>query len=116
MNKVQKRFLFFCIGSRIFLALSLLYVPDKYLSLLSFILATMSLGFIIIFSFGLRKKGIETGNKKIWWNHMRPIHGVLFIIASYSLFKRNNKFASQVLIIDVVIGLLAWIKNYNLLF
>lgn len=115
MNNVQKRFLFFCISSRILLSLSLLYVPEKHLNLFSYILATISLGFIIIFSFGLRKQGIETGGKKIWWNHMRPIHGLTFLIASYSLYNKNKKFASLVLFIDVLMGLIAWLKNYDLL-
>lgn len=100
-------FLIGCIGTRFALTyLAKVGSPTilKYMSLFAGIIA---MGFSIIYIFGLRKTGIETGGKPIWWNDMRPIHAFMF--ASFSYFAwTNNTNAWMILFVDTLIGLLAW--------
>lgn len=112
MNNIQIRFinfLLFCTGLRIALAYSpyIAYSPfDKVLSLL---LLIIGLGFFVIYFFGLRQTGLETGGKPIWWNFLRPVHSILFILASYFVWINKEKWASFLLFIDVTLGLLMFI-------
>lgn len=105
---VQQRiclFLFGCILTRI-----VFFVLAKYSSILTqnvlgyiaFIIAT---GFIIIYMFGLRKTGFETGGEAIWWNNLRPIHSVLYYLFFWNIFYGNRTEAWQILLVDVLVGL-----------
>ena len=102
-----KRFLLFlglCIPTR----LLIVYISKisrkeniKYLGYLSLILAT---GFLLIYIFSLRKTGLETFGKKIWWNNLRPLHALLYYLFAY-LAINGNKDAWKALLIDTVVGL-----------
>jgi len=72
-----------------------------------------AIGFAYIFIFGKRKKGGETFGQKIWWNKVRPIHSILYLIFAYLAITKNNN-AYLPLLIDVIIGLLGFfIYHYN---
>ena len=49
-----------------------------------------------------RKKGAF--GQSIWWDAFRPLHGILFLIASYLIYNRNLYFVS-VLILDTMVGI-----------
>jgi hypothetical protein len=119
-------FLTGCIPTRLFLAFLAYYslnIDSKYSTNLKYILTIVTfiigLSFIVIYEKGWRKTGLETGGKEIWWNNYRPIHGsiyltfsilnILYIInPSYS----NLKYIWILLLLDVLIGLLAFVKHY----
>tara|TARA_Y100000780_G_scaffold232505_1_gene264919 strand:+ start:2687 stop:3046 length:360 start_codon:yes stop_codon:yes gene_type:complete len=102
-------FLVGCIGTRLSLSIFILYNP--YYRLLSLLLFSIGLGFITIYLFGLREKGREVGGGTIWWNTLRPIHGILYIIGSYYLYNNNKKNSSIAIFIDTVIGLISWYNH-----
>ena len=70
--------------------------------------------FIIGFSFLLQYltkiRDVGAFNQDIWWNFLRPIHGYLYILSSYLIYK-NDKKAIYLLLLDVIIGILGFINN-----
>lgn len=115
MNSKFYLFLIGCIGTRLLIAALAWFIGKNkntswllpYLGLLALVPA---FGFISIFLGNLRKRGFEAGGR-IWWNDMRPIHGVMYILFAIYAFK-NKKFAWKVLLVDVFIGLAAWFNHY----
>ena len=113
MNPIQKRFslfLFLCIVIRSFL----IYISyklknnSKYLKIMGLILLFPAFGFLYIYFTNKRKTGKEVFGGKIWWNDLRPIHGIIYIL--FSLFslvnnKTMNNNAWLFLLIDVILGL-----------
>lgn len=110
MNDLQKRFalfLFVCMGIRLTLAFlakkankSLLFV----MGLLALLPATV---FFYLFFSGKRKTGPETFGAKIWWNNLRPLHGILYLLfAIYAI--RGDKKAWMFLLLDMIIGLISF--------
>jgi len=72
-----------------------------------------AIGFFYLFFSGSRKTGAEVFGDKIWWNNLRPIHGVIYLLFAYNAIKVNN-FALIYLLIDVIIGLISFaIFHYN---
>jgi hypothetical protein len=111
-------FLFPCILSRLFLAYLANFLTGMFSLLLSFLLFIIGSGFLIIYFTGMRKTGLETGGKPIWWNNIRPIHGLFYICASLLLFYGHRCWSSKLLIIDTLFGLSAFliyhIQNGNI--
>ena len=70
-----------------------------------------AIGFLFIYFTNSRKTGFETFGKPIWWNNLRPIHGSLYIIFSYLAINKNS-YSYLILLLDVLIGLLAYIFFY----
>lgn len=97
-------FLIGCIGTRLLLAL----LGSKYPDLIGNIVLIPAIGFLVIYFFNLRKTGIETGGKPIWWNHLRPVHAMMYLLFSAL---RNYSFAPAILVADVLIGLVAHLRN-----
>lgn len=119
MNKTLFRYMSFligCMGTRIGLGLYIQsnhFLHSRYIyTILHIAITLMGLGFIIIYLGGLRKTGIETNGQPIWWNSLRPFHGIMYIFVSWLLFHRtksNLYTASHILIVDAMIGLIAWL-------
>lgn len=121
MNNIQLRFflfIFVCIIIRLLFVLIAKYINPKYLSYLGALSLIPSLGFIIIYLGDFRKTGPEVFGEYIWWNHLRPIHGVLYLLFALLAFKKN-KYSWIPLLIDVIIGLIAFLfyhlKKINIL-
>ena len=112
MNDITKRILLFligCIGVRSMLVILAKSINIKYLPYMGYLALIPAIGFIIIYLAGLRKTGREVFGDIIWWNDIRPIHAVLYIL--FALYAINKKsYAWIVLLIDVVIGLLTFLN------
>ncbi len=67
-----------------------------------------AIGFFYLFLSGSRKRGAEVFGDKIWWNDLRPIHGLLYLLFSYNAII-GNKNAWIYLLIDVVLGLTSFL-------
>ena len=82
--------------------LSLIYENiniSLFFSGLYFILGT---GSLYHYMSKYRKKGAF--GQSIWWDAFRPLHGILFLTASYLIYNRNLYFVS-VLILDTMVGI-----------
>ena len=72
-----------------------------------------AVGFIYLYLSGTRKVGTEVFGEKIWWNNLRPIHGLMYLLFSYNAIT-GNKNAWIYLLMDVIIGLISFlIFHYN---
>ena len=110
-----KRLLLFtllCIPTRLLFSYILYHLPQRYHKLASILLALPAIGFITIFLTGSRKTGLETGGAPIWWNQLRPIHALLYGLASYFAFGRMVKRSSLMILVDTFIGLLSFLVNH----
>lgn len=114
LEKNKKRllmFLFGCLGTRTALGL---FISSKFCNkiickIVNIAIVAMGLGFLFIYFGDLRKTGLETGGNKIWWNHLRPFHGIMYLIAGYYLFINERKYSSNVILIDTLFGFIAWL-------
>jgi hypothetical protein len=111
MNNIQKRFLLFlfgCIPSRLFLVYIAKNINISYLPLLGYLSLFPAIGFIYLFISGKRKTGPEVFGEKIWWNNLRPIHGILYLCFAYNAINKNIK-AWYFLLYDVILGLFSFL-------
>jgi hypothetical protein len=114
MNTIQKRFLLFifgCILTRLFLTFVIKNLKIKYLPIAGYISLIPAIGFLLIYFFNLRKTGREVFGNKIWWNDIRPVHGLLYLLFAY-LAINKNKNAWIILLIDVIFGFSMFINHH----
>jgi hypothetical protein len=90
-------------------------VDLKYLRWLGLLALLPAIGWIVIYLGGnLRKSGGEVFGGNIWWNFMRPIHALLYIIFAYFAYIGARNRAWKVLFVDVIFGLIAFLNyHYN---
>lgn len=116
MNNIQKRFLLFlfgCITIRSLFVYISKTIDIKYLPILGYIALLPSLGFMYIYLLNKRKTGVEVFGEKIWWNSLRPVHSIIYILFAYNAIKKNRNIASKILLFDVVLGLFSFIFYHS---
>ena len=112
MDIEQRRFYFIfgCIPVRMFLALSLLMIPNSLVTFVASGLATIGVTFATLYILKLRMNASEGGGQT-WWHYLRPLHSVSYLVAAYLLLMGNRQHASMILILDLFIGTFAWHKK-----
>ena len=111
LTNIQKRvllFLFGCIITRTLFMLIAKNIPIQYLPYLSIPTFAIGIGFIYIYFSGSRKTGPEVFGEKIWWNNLRPVFGLLYIIFAILAFYKY-KYAWVLLLLDVILGLTSFL-------
>ena len=114
MNDLQKRFalfLFGCIGARLLLAIIAKNIDTKYLKYMGYLLLLPAFGFMFIYLTGIRKTGAEVFGEKIWWNNLRPLHAILYLLFSINAINGNRN-SWLYLLLDVFIGLIAFLIHH----
>jgi hypothetical protein len=120
MEIKTKRFLMFligCMGTRFLLTYIAKISPINYLKYISYFTGLIGLSFIYIYFIGSESadKQLEwTGDKMIWWNHLRIVHGSLYLLFTYQAYV-GNKDAWMVLLVDTIIGLVSWLNHHGLI-
>lgn len=111
-NKMKRMALFLigCIGTRLALVW-LAFTYPMYLPYMGMIAIIPAIGFLTIYFGGLRKTGAEVFGDRIWWNDLRPIHGMLYALFALLALQRN-RWAWIILLIDVLIGLIAFTMHH----
>lgn len=112
----QKRILLFligCIGARSYITW-LAKTRLDLLPLLGKLGLVIAIGFTLIYIFGWRKTGPEVFGDKIWWNHLRPVHAILWGLFAYFALNGPVEEAWKPLAADTLIGLLAFINHHYL--
>ena len=112
MNTIQKRFLLFlfgCIGTRSLFVYLAKNVNTTYLQYMGYLSILPAIGFFYLFLSGSRKTGAEVFGDKIWWNDLRPIHGLIYLLFAYNAIN-GNEFAWIYLLVDVIIGLVSFLS------
>ena len=90
-----------CLGTRF----AIIFIQNKYFNIIKMLIG---IGFLTIYLTDSRKYGLETFGDPIWWNDVRPIHGILYLISGIT--------ASNIpLIIDLIFSILFYIYHmYNI--
>lgn len=124
-KKIRKRFLLFligCIGARVALVwFSKKMAGTVYIRPVAYMAIVIGIGFWYIYLTGARKTGLEVGGDLIWWNGLRPFHGLMYLLFGVlSLYGYKN--AWILLLVDVVVGFVSFMlyhyseNNFELLF
>ncbi len=117
MNTIQKRFLLFlfgCILIRSIFVYIAKTIPLDYLPYIGLLALLPAIGFFYIFVTKSRQTGQEVFGEKIWWNNLRPIHGLLYLF--FAIFAIQKKsFAWIFLFIDVILGLSSFLIHHYMI-
>jgi hypothetical protein len=111
MNNLQKRFLLFlfgCIGTRSLLVYIAKTTNKTLLMFLGYLALLPAIGFFYLYFSGSRKTGVEVFGDKIWWNDLRPIHGLMYTLFAYNAINGNLN-AWIYLLVDVIFGLTSFL-------
>ena len=108
LHQIWLIFLIGCIGIRSLFVIIAKYINSQYLKYLGFLALLPAIGFSYIYITGSRKTGAEVFGEKIWWNHLRPIHSILYFLFAYFAII-GNKQSWIFLLIDVLIGLISFL-------
>lgn len=113
-KNILKRFILFlfgCMGFRFGLSyiIGKGLLPPFLFKLVGLLIGIIGISFLYLFIFGLRKTGPEVFGDKIWWNNLRPIHGLMYLSASYAIYTENKELASRILFIDASFGLFSFL-------
>jgi hypothetical protein len=113
MNQLQKIFLFYLIGCIGVRSLFVIIAKNtkKYLKYLGYLALLPAIGFMYIYLTGRKGKG--GFGQKIWWNHLRPIHSILYFLFAYNAII-GNSYAWIYLLIDVIISLISFLSYHYL--
>ena len=114
MNILTKRMLLFligCMGTRFLFVYISKTISLDYLPYLGYLALLPAIGFIYIYLTGSRETGAEGFGEKIWWNNLRPIHAVLYLIFAYSAITKNKN-AWTWLLLDVLLGLVGFLIHH----
>jgi len=107
-------FLVGCIGTRLWFVYLAKTVSPEHLRTMGWVALIPAAGFIYLYMTDSRQTGQEAGGR-IWWNSLRPVHGCLYLLFALLAIKQDMDSAWIPLAIDVTIGLLAWLKNKNII-
>lgn len=113
MNAFHKKlllFLVFCIGTRTLVAYLAKNANKTYLRYMGYLALLPALGFLFLYFTGVRKVGVF--GEKIWWNDLRPVHALLYLLFSYNAI-RGKSFAWVFLLMDMFIGLFSFLFFYR---
>ena len=113
-----KRFLVFllgCIGTRLSLSMLAKYITTDYLPFLAIITIPIAISFMYLYIFGNDRADRQLewlGDKKIWWDDLRPVHSILFMLFSIMAINKSS-YSWIVLLLDTTIGLVAWLNHHK---
>jgi hypothetical protein len=100
------------LGGCMVVRLSFVYLaytlPPHWVQWMSIPAALFGLSFILLNLFHLRQTGREVNYERIWWDPIRPVHGMFYLTFAYLAWTLHPQ-AYVPLAIDIVFGFLAFI-------
>jgi len=114
MNKIQKIFYYFliCISIRLYFAYLAKTTSKTNLKYMGYIAIGPAIGFMYMYFNKMRTVGDGAFKNKIWWSNLRPLHSILYALFAYNAIKGKSS-AYMYLLIDVLIGIGAFLNNHN---
>jgi hypothetical protein len=88
-------------------------ISKEYLPILGLIALIPATGFLVLYLGCFERKSGAFG-QKIWWNDLRPIHALLYIVFAILSFRKSD-YAYVPLLIDVIIGTIAYFVYHGIL-
>lgn len=114
MNNIQKRFILFlfgCVIVRLLLVYFITQLSTRHLQWTGIVALVVAASWVYIYLTNSRKTGPEVFGESIWWNHLRPVHALLYLLfAIFALRKDRN--AWKFLVVDVSLGLTAFLYHH----
>lgn len=111
MSDMIKRYLLFligCIGTRSLFVYIAANSSKTVLTYLGYLALLPAIGFFYIYATDARKTGPEVFGDKIWWNNLRPIHGLLYGLFAVAAIT-GQSYAWKFLLVDVLLGLISFL-------
>ena len=105
-------FLFGCMFIRILLIFLAKYGSKIILNIMAILFLCIAMGMLNTFLYRPKKLGAFGGDP--WWNNLRPIHSVLYIIFAIIVLTKYHSSAWVVLLLDVILGFIAFSFHYFL--
>jgi len=120
MNTLQKRktlFLMGCIPTRLALTYLAYYLQTtkqfQLLRVFGIVAILIGISFIYLNVTNSRQTGPEVFGDKIWWNSLRPVHGILYL--SFGLLALyQHPYAYLLLLIDTLFGLGSFLHHHRM--
>ena len=115
MSDLQKRvvgFLVGCMGARLALVYLAYKYPQKLAVPFTAAAVALSIGFMLIYVFGLRKTGPEVFGDTIWWDSLRPFHSILWGLFAFQI-SNGNPDSYLIILMDTLLGFLAWSLHHG---
>jgi hypothetical protein len=100
-----------CMGTRLALVFLAAYVSKPVLAWVGWAALIPASGFWFLYLTGLRPTGIEATGGRIWWNHLRPVHGTLYSIFAGFAITGHQELAWKTLLADFLLGAGAWLQK-----
>lgn len=95
---------FLCLTIRIGLIFLIRFAYNKnYKNYIAFVLFLIGFGFIYK---GIWGSNNEIQINKVFWHETRYLHGMYYILAGVSIYKKNLNMASLILLMDVLTSIL----------
>ena len=119
-NIFRKRaalFLLGCIPVRLLFVALVKNTSLDYLPYLGYIGLLIGISFIYLFFVGNKIADGQlawTGEKYIWWNQLRIFHGLFYILFGIFAIRKQQTYAWQILLLDVLAGLGGWTTHHFL--
>ena len=104
-------FLVGCMGVRLLLVYLAKVANQQWLRIMGYVAILPALGFMYLFLSGTRNKSGAFG-EKIWWNHLRPVHALLYGLFAYAAITGNRN-AWVFLLADALIGLSGFLLYHS---
>lgn len=98
-----------CIGARVALTLYARSTSRHRLRILGYAAVAVSIGFAIIYAGNLRKVGLETLGRPIWWDALRPVHSALWLAFALYAIRGRSGTAWKLLAADTALGTAAFV-------
>jgi hypothetical protein len=71
----------------------------------------LAIGFMYIYLSGTKETDLGAFWGVVWWNNLRPIHSILYLLFAYNAIIGNTS-AWVYLLVDVVFGFLSFVIYY----
>jgi hypothetical protein len=116
MDNMYIRFLVFfllCIPARLGIAYTSAKVSQSVLQIMGLLMLIPAIGIFAIYHFGNDAADAQLewlGEKKIWWNNFRPLHGVMYMTFAIMAI-RGDKNAWKAIAFDALIGSALFLNN-----
>lgn len=105
-------FVMVCMVLRILLVYTAYAIDKHYLPYMGYGAAIIAVGFATIYVFKLQRAGNVGGfGGQVWWDHLRPIHAMLYLVFAMLAIAQHES-AYVPLLIDISVGVLSFFHHY----
>ena len=104
-------FLVGCMSVRLLLVYVAKTLPLTLLRYMGYVLLLPAFG--LFYSYAMKSPGVGAFGGNIWWNQLRPLHGILYLLFSYHAIQ-GHPHAWMYLAVDVFIGFTSVVIHYEL--